>query len=457
MKVKKRSANISLILISIIISLVLVEVVFRMMIFSDNDVFKPLQKPGDYADFFSEDLYWKLYYRWDGKFEPPSCVHEELGWIRDFSRYSLVHWDMKHYQSKRPVLLYGDSYAACSRPTAICFEEILNIDPDFSNENHLYNYGVGGYGLDQIYMLFDKTVGKYEDPLIVFSLFVHDMDRTWLTLRTGQKPYFRMENDSLVLKGVPLEKDAKSFFDEHSARPFSFLVRKFLFSKQNFLGSTITKRLLGLDEIEKEKIKINKAILQKTLDHLRNKKMDFVFLVFHILKYDENNFGTGADKDWRNVLLKDFFKTNDVPYIWSKEVILEDSLYQTFDVHNYMIPDDGHPTTHLNQLITNEIKKYVSANPANLGSRIYADSVRIENIQSDSLNWIDLNDKAATFTDYDFEYFKEYIFSLEKAIRKNTTFMDHLKMTAKEKDIDLDTAVRQFAIWLIYDMEHDCH
>ena len=455
-KKRKRSLNTALFLIALIVSFALAEMIFRVMIFSHNKVFEKFRNPGDYADYFSEDLYWKLYYRWDGKYKPPVCVQPELGWIGNYSRYSLIHNEMEKFDGKRPVLLYGDSYAACSRPAAVCFEEILNNDNEFSQSNYLYNYGTGGYGLDQIYMLFDKTWKHYEKPFVVFSLFIHDMDRVALTVRTGQKPYFIADGDSLKLMGVPLEKSPEDFFSQHPPRAFSYLFRKFLFSELNFLGKKNTRWFLSIDKADENKMKISRTILKSVVDDLRQHNADFIFLVFHILHYNQDNFGNEAEHDWRNVLLKDFFKENDVPYLWSKDIIQADPLFDPYKIEQYMIPEDGHPTTHLNMLIADKIKEQVSLSDANRENRIMDDLVRINRIELDSAFSINTNDKGKTFFDYDLDYYKDYLFYLEKEIRLDAGYMELLKEKAVEKNLTLDETIRSFAMWLIYDLEKDC-
>ena len=79
---------------------------------------------------------------------------------------------------------------------AICFEEILNGDPEFSRENYLLNYGVAGYGVDQIYLLFEQSLELYRRPLVVVSLLRTDLDRTILS---DQKPHFEPHEGKLVL------------------------------------------------------------------------------------------------------------------------------------------------------------------------------------------------------------------------------------------------------------------
>jgi len=443
-------------MVVLVLGLIMTELIFRAMLFSNNNRFSQFREPGDYADFYSEDLFWKLYYRWDGKYKPPECVQPELGWTGNFARYSLMHFDLESYEGKRPVLLYGDSYAACSRPAAICFEEILNNNSVFASENHLYNYGVGGYGLDQIYLLFDKTYRNFENPFVVFSLYIYDLDRSILSVRTGQKPYFKIKGDSLKLHEVPLDANPGDYFKKNPPRVFSYLWRKFLFSKQNFLGTELTKQILGYNKVIEEKKQINQLILQQVVGKLKKDNIDFVFLVFHQLEYGRDNFGPEAENDWRNILLKDFFKRNKVPFIWSKDVILEDSIYRSYDIHQYFLPGDGHPTTHLNKLIAGQIKSFVMNSPSFSDKRIITDNERVKRIKKDTLVSFNITDQSLNFYDLGFTWYKDYLFYLEKEIRRDPGYMEMLREKAGEKNLNIDQVVRKFAMWLVYDNEKDC-
>ena len=57
---------------------------------------------------------------------------------------------------------------------------------------------------------------------------------------------------------------------------------------------------------------------------------------------------------------------NQIPYIWSKDLILQDYKGSLTDFgknsDQYFIPNNGHPTTYNNTLIARELKKYILEN-----------------------------------------------------------------------------------------------
>ncbi|MBL0020790.1 MAG: hypothetical protein IPP17_31250 [Bacteroidetes bacterium] len=50
-----------------------------------------------------------------------------------------------------------------------------------------------------------RKTAPYQKPLVVFGLLTTDLDRTILPARSGQKPYYDIENGKLTLKGLPVE------------------------------------------------------------------------------------------------------------------------------------------------------------------------------------------------------------------------------------------------------------
>jgi len=364
MKIKRIVVNISISLITTIVCLFIGEYILRSLIFSKNPAFEKLRDPGDYSDPNSEDDYWKLYYLFGGEFKPPENPHPLLGWTGTFYEENYTHWNSHQINNRRPVLLYGNSFAQCV-PASICFQKILNNDTTFAKENYFLNYGVGGYGVDQISLLFKNSYHLYNKPFVVFGLLTTDLDRSILSVRTGQKPYYVIKGDSLQLTNVPINKNPKDYFDNNPPQIKSYLFRKFLYGKTNFLPKKLTSYLKKEKEYTNKKITINEKILLDVVNTLRNNNVDFIFVIFQFLEYGIDNWGEEGENNWRNVFLKGFLEKNNVPYIWTRDLIKNDTTYDKNDIPKYIIPGDGHPTTHFNLLIAKEIKKAVLACPVN--------------------------------------------------------------------------------------------
>jgi hypothetical protein len=356
---RDRFLQICTLLLSLTICSIAGEFIYRRILFGNYPKFKKIRKPQLYADYDTDD-YWKLYYIFGGEFKPPQSPHPLLGWIGNFDRKTLRHNESDQVNNRRPILLYGDSFAGCVTGVD-CFQNILNNDPIFAKRNYLLNYGVGGYAVDQITLLIRKTYRQYPKPFIVFGIMCADLDRSVLTCRTGQKPYYEFASDSLVLRGIPVKSNPEEFFKQNPPQIISYLWRRLIFSPRNPFPERINKWLKDEKERSEEKIRLNNRILQNTIDELKNNKVDFVFLVFHFCKKDSREFSVEYEDNWRDRFLHQFIDRNKTPYIWSKGLIRKDPAYHKDNLFRYIRPQDGHPTTYFNNMIATEIKRVVLA------------------------------------------------------------------------------------------------
>lgn len=265
-----------------------------------------------------------------------------------------MHNDIGHLRGRRPVPLYGDSFAACRPASSLCFQDILDSDAEFSEDHYLLNYGAGNYGVDQIFLLFQNSIDLYEDPFVVMSFMILDLDRSILQIRGGQKPYFRIEEGMLKLKGVPINPNPEEYFTDNPPQIKSYIYRRMLYG---YLSGEVIEYLRPETNRVDEKKAINEKIILEMIKELRNRDIDFVFLVFHPHWPGVNTLN--SESDWRDAFVKQSFEENDVSYIWSKELFRQDSKDKDFSFADYIIVGNGHPTSHFNQLIAEEIKGYV--------------------------------------------------------------------------------------------------
>jgi hypothetical protein len=358
MKYKSYIINGFVLLVSVSLCLVFSELIFRHILFGTNPRYSRLRKPSLYTSEKNSD-YWKLYYRFGGAYKPPAVPHPLLGWIGDFDAKTLLHSQTGEAGDRRPVLLYGDSYARCM-PEVSCFESILNADRGFSKNNYLLNYGVNGYGVDQIAILMQHTYSLYQRPFVVFSIFNLDLDRSVLEARIGQKPYFTIDHDSLVLNGVPIDSDPARFYRDHPPHITSYLWRKLLYADPAILPSFVLPYLKKSEIDTAYKIKLNEKILMRAFDELKRNKADYVFVVFHYLDAGIPEYKI-SNENWRDRFLERFISENKIPCIWSKDIIRKDMEEHNYSIDRYIDKANHHPTTYLNELISREIKKRVLA------------------------------------------------------------------------------------------------
>jgi hypothetical protein len=91
----------------------------------------------------------------------------------------------------------------------------------------LLNYGVGGYGLDQIYLLVRASLGRFagQDPVVVVGVMLdEDLDRAVLAFRGWPKPRFGLAGGRLV-EPEPVAGSAEDYVARHPPAPRSWLWR----------------------------------------------------------------------------------------------------------------------------------------------------------------------------------------------------------------------------------------
>ena len=184
-----------------------------------------------------------------------------------------------------------------------------------------------------------------------------DLDRSIYTWRLGQKPMFILRNGELFLSNTPINSNPKEFLLNNPPKIYSYIYNYLIYGTEIF-SESLRFKLQRTKEVTKKKIALNQSIVQDTLEFLNESGNRFTFLVFHFVDTSNYDFGVLQDS-WRDNLLRDLIQENRVDYIWSKDLIRSDRAFDPKDVSNFIIPENGHPTTYLNSLIAREIKSFV--------------------------------------------------------------------------------------------------
>lgn len=328
------------------------EVALRLLIFSPSPALKPFQNPNLYADFRTDDDWWKLYLRLGGKHKPPDKPDPLLGWVFDyFDRDTLRHREADKVGERRPVLLFGDSFADCMDEVP-CFEVFLNADPEFTRKHYFLNYGMAGYGLDQVYLLMQKTLPLYQDPIVIFSFMLEDLDRCVQKFRGGQKPMFEVAGDELHLTNVPID-----------AHPYEWLarnpiaIRSYLYELLRRAPYKAFGRLRGKPWEEENKVeakqRVGAAILKASLGELQRRQLTYKVLVFHPLR----------GRSWRDEFVRSYFQRAGVSYQPTEEIIRQhagqEDVFTLEMRRKYTLPDLDHPNALQNEVVAKYIKQYV--------------------------------------------------------------------------------------------------
>jgi hypothetical protein len=160
--------------------------------------------------------FWVLRARLNGHHElgEPDDPDPVLGWTSGrFEPGTRLHMDEALLGDQRPVLLVGDSFAACSGAPDRCYEHLLEEGP-LGPTHELLNYGVGGYGTDQALLLSFDLMERFaeRDPIVVLSILVDDdLDRCTLPYRGAPKPVLEADGERRVRiarPAAPLDRAA---------------------------------------------------------------------------------------------------------------------------------------------------------------------------------------------------------------------------------------------------------
>lgn len=351
------------------VGLVAAELVYRALLFRGGESFGSLREPSLYADPFFDDDYWKLHWVFQGKYfdelkeTSAKYFHPELGWNDPYwDKESYRHVLARDIKGRRPVLLYGDSFSRAAAPDVRLYERCINQAPEFGRDHYLLNYGVGGYGLDQIYLLYTKSIGLYEaqKPFVIFSFMTLDLDRSILSFRSGQKPRFRVVDDALVPPQARLDPDLDGFMEREGPEVGSYLWRRIV---QN---SPVAKRFFyrasGHKAKHREKKALNLKILEAALADLRERGLDFVFVVFHPHHGGDGLTLDSGSENWRDALIRGFLIDNKVPYIWAKGLV-ETRSDGSIDYAKHIDPGHLHPTDFYTARIAEALKGAVLKSP----------------------------------------------------------------------------------------------
>ena len=121
----------------------------------------------------------------------------------DANSLRLHHYDRPPPRIETPsILVVGDSFAEGGE---VEDNSSLPAHLQLLLDRRVHNAAVGGYGLDQIVLRAERETPRLRPGIVLVSFIPNDIDRTQLRVRSGAaKPYFVIENDALVLKGVPV-------------------------------------------------------------------------------------------------------------------------------------------------------------------------------------------------------------------------------------------------------------
>lgn len=325
------------------------EVGFRTLLFSQVAFMERFREPSLYTDYFSDDEWWKLYYAFNKPAnDTAKQPHPLLGWAGEFSNETYRHIEAEEVGRRKPVLLYGDSFTHCVTAVEECFQGVLNRDSEFSKDHYLLNYGVPGYGVDQIYLLLKNSLSLYHKPYVIVGIYTRDLDRSIRSFFVGRKPYFEVVADELVLRGTPIVQDPRTYGANNPPQIWSYLYRLWLYREGR--PWRLRHYLRGTDDKQTRKERVNESLVLEMLREIESRHLPSIFIIF-----------AGHDEikrvGWSEQFLADLFRRRGVPYISTRDLILQDMQRTASKIEAYYLTQDGHPNAYQNLLVSKELKR----------------------------------------------------------------------------------------------------
>ena len=241
------------------------------------------RRPSLYFDPLSDDNFWKLRFLWspaaaEKKPFTVKVVYDELlGWApeqNDDNPLGIVREGAYRVETDGSVLFYGDSFVEGNTPEPDRIPQSLDR---LITDRVVYNYGVSGYGVDQIYLRLRETHDQFQRPIVLVGLLTSDLDRSVLSFRDRPKPRFDIDGNALRLEGVPIARSNAEFVETHPPRVLSYF--------WSFLQTRYRLHRPGSwreDRVKQaEKVAVNRAILTEMVGLCRQRQTAVHVVVFY--------------------------------------------------------------------------------------------------------------------------------------------------------------------------------
>jgi hypothetical protein len=302
-----------------------------------------LRDPGLYADPYADDDYWKLQHRWGFKdnLQQAGTVHPSLGWAPRVTERNplgiLVELPYEVDFAEECILFFGDSFVAGRGPLPERLPQQLGDLVDVP----VYNYGVAGYGVDQIFLRFREAHPHFERPTILFGILTTDLDRSLLSIRTGQKPRFELRDDALELVGLPIHPDPRAFLALHPPGVRSYFAALALRQARLWAGGGDGTEIAYRRD---EKQELNRRLLEATVDEAARRELPLLFVLFYDA-YDLEKSG------WREAFLRAEMERLGAAYLDTKELMVRRAAERSVPWADFYRVTDAHLSAFGNRAI----------------------------------------------------------------------------------------------------------
>jgi len=336
-------------LVACVVALAFVEIALRGAIHFGLTFFR---RPGLYVAEADDD-YWKLWHAWMPTRDAPpvGSLDPVLGWSTPRSAdnpLGLSGAECMPPLHRVPILFYGDSFVAGSAtpcPSTIP-RQLERLLPSYP----VYNFGVGGYGVDQAYLRLAHTLPEQQAAAVLFGIFTGDLDRVLLTVRTAPKPYFTIDGEALALHEPSTRGKLDTWYAEHPPQIISYALG-FLLQRTRLLLAGGAWFDVRVHPVAAEHItgRLLDAVTRATAE----RHVPLVVVIF----YGPRELHAVG---WREQFLADECRRLDLACVDTKATLLGAARARYMDATVFYLPD-GHLNAEGNAIVAAEIARVLRA------------------------------------------------------------------------------------------------
>tara|TARA_B100000795_G_C22760610_1_gene423435 strand:+ start:5 stop:1129 length:1125 start_codon:yes stop_codon:yes gene_type:complete len=244
-------------------------------------------------------------------------------------------------ESKYEVLVVGDSMTFGEESS----DEFVwtNILKKKNKNLNVINLAVPGYGIDQIYLMLKESIKIYKPDLVIFAFVKDDFARAMLPFREAKKPFFKIKNNKLILKNVPLKKPDEVYAElkkKREDRPFYKKLKIYdlyvtLFDSSAYKVGNET-RFYVHNKCNNSCLELNEKLFFESYQLAKKNNSDFISLLIPGDKRDrtDQEFKSYADVFLENMKKKykmDYLNLR--PYFYSTYGFVTKGHYQQKGLH----------------------------------------------------------------------------------------------------------------------------
>ncbi len=224
----------------------------------------------------------------------------------------------------------------------------------------VFNLGVPGYGVDQIYLLVKDFGFDYQPDVVFLTLYPEDFWRATRAFNDAGygKPYFSLAGNEIQLRHVPVPKNknfsVNQFPDLDSSQPVMKILRtSYLFKLSERLIRKLKKRTGSEDPDTSQEWLLGREILKKAIAEIRKHDALPVLVIA-----PPHRWISGTDEPIRESLIR-LAHREGVDIIDLTPVFLEAVKKSSID--DYYIPEDQHWTARGNRLVASVLFKHLKS------------------------------------------------------------------------------------------------